>query len=49
MCKAYCPQIEGLHMQDILAFIERYRDLHDYFPDICDIPKCGKEWVTNIL
>ena len=35
-------------MQDILGFIETYGDLADYFPDLCDIPKCGKEWVVNM-
>ena len=36
-------------MQDLLIFIERYGDLADYFPDLCDIPKCGKVWVANML
>ena len=40
--KAYCPQIEGLYMADLVGFITERRALHDYFPDIEEIPKQGK-------
>ena len=35
--KAYCPQIEGLYMADLVSFIQERRALHDYFPDIEEI------------
>ena len=37
--KAYCPQIEGLYMKDLVEFIMERRALHDYFPDFEEIPK----------
>ena len=37
--KAYCPQIEGLYMADLVGFILERQHLHDYFPDIEEIPK----------
>ena len=40
--KAWCPQIEGLYMSDLLVFIQERRGLHEYFPDIEEIPKQGK-------
>ena len=47
--KAYCPQIEGLYMADLVGFITTHRNLHEYFPDIEEIPKQGKVWVKNML
>ena len=47
--KAYCPQIEGLYMADLVGFISERRALHEYFPDIEEIPKQGKQWVKNML
>ena len=47
--KAYCPQIEGLYMADLVGFIQERRALHDYFPAIEEIPKQGKAWVKNML
>ena len=49
MKKAYCPQIDGLHMKDIVHFIKQRNGLLAYFPVEEEIPKCGKEWVTNML
>ena len=36
-------------MKDIVDFIRQRNDLLDYFPVEEEIPKCGKEWVTNML
>ena len=47
--KAYCPQIEGLYMKDLVEFIMERGALHDYFPDFEEIPKQGKQWVKNML
>ena len=51
MESGYCPQIEGLHMPDLIEFIQdkNRKWLLDYFPDIEDIPKCGKKWVVDII
>ena len=40
--KAYCPQIEGLYMGDLVNFIVQRPFLHEYFPAIEEIPKQGK-------
>ena len=37
--KAYCPQIEGLYMADLVNFITERRALQEYFPDLDEIPK----------
>ena len=37
--KAYCPQIEGLYMKDLMEFIVEREDLYEYFPAIEEIPK----------
>ena len=47
--KAFCPQIEGLYMADLVGFIAERRALHEYFPDMEEIPKQGKQWVKNML
>ena len=47
--KAYCPHIEGLHMEQILSFIKQRPDVLEYFPAEEEIPKSGKEWVVNML
>jgi len=49
LTKAFCPQIDGLFIKDIIAFIKTKPDIAVYFPEEEDIPKCGKEWVSNML
>ena len=49
MQKAYCPQIEGLHLKDLIQFINSHDHLEAYFPKEEEIPKCGREWVANVL
>ena len=36
-------------MEQILAFIKDRPQLLEYFPTEEEIPKAGKEWVTNML
>ena len=36
-------------MKDIVHFIKQRDGLLAYFPVEEEIPKCGKEWVTNML
>ena len=47
--KAFCPQIEGLYMKDLLEFIVEREHLLEYFPDVDEIPKQGKAWIKNML
>ena len=49
MQKAYIPQIDGCHLKDLLAFIDKYPGTKEYLPDDEELPKSGKEWVANIL
>ena len=39
----------GLYMADLVGFIAERRGLHEYFPDVEEIPKQGKQWVKNML
>ena len=36
-------------MKDLLEFIVERPALHEYFPEIEEIPKQGKAWVKNML
>ena len=36
-------------MTDIIVFIKKYPLIRPYFPADEEIPKCGKEWITNML
>ena len=47
--KAYCPQIPGLHLKDLLSFIESRPGLYEYLPAREEIPKLGKDWIAGML
>ncbi len=34
----------GLHLKDLLLFIEQYPKVQDYMPDKEEIVKAGREW-----
>lgn len=36
-------------MPDLIQFIQNRKELYPFFPAFEDIPKCGREWVANIL
>ena len=36
-------------MKDLMEFITDRPQLHDYFPELEEIPKQGKAWIKNML
>ena len=36
-------------MPELMNFIFKHPSLVEYFPEQEETPKCGREWITNIL
>jgi len=49
MSKAWCPNIEGLYMKNLLKFIEERPELTNFLPNDEEIVKSGRDWVANVL
>ena len=48
--QAYCPQIEGLYIADLVDFVLMRSDkAMSFMPKLEEIPKAGREWVANVL
>jgi hypothetical protein len=45
----YCPQYEGLTIQEVMKLIDRYAELQIYFPTLeMERKRLQKQWILNV-
>jgi hypothetical protein len=45
----YCPQYEGLTIQEVMKLIDRYAELQVYFPTLeLERKRLQKQWILNV-